>query len=61
MCIRDSLYTKFLLPFELAAIILTVAVIAAVMLTLRRRPGIKSQNPSKQSAVRAQDLSLIHI
>ena len=53
--LAETLYTKFLLPFELAAIILTVAVIAAVMLTLRRRPGIKSQNPSKQSAVRAQD------
>ena len=45
----------FLLPFELAAVILTVAVIAAVMLTLRRRTGNKHQNPSEQSAVRAQD------
>ena len=53
--LAQTLYTKFLLPFELAAVILTVAVIAAVMLTLRRRSGIKHQNPSLQSAVRAQD------
>ena len=53
--LAQTLYTKFLLPFELAAVILTVAVIAAVMLTLRRRTGIKTQNPSLQSAVRAED------
>ncbi|SIQ81889.1 NADH-quinone oxidoreductase subunit J [Solilutibacter tolerans] len=53
--LAETLYTKFLLPFELAAVILTVAVIAAVMLTLRRRTGIKTQNPSLQSAVRAED------
>ena len=32
-----------------------MAVIAAVMLTLRRRTGIKTQNPAQQSAVRSQD------
>ena len=53
--LAETLYTKFLLPFELAAVILTVAVIAAVMLTLRRRTGIKTQNPAQQSAVRAED------
>ncbi len=50
-----SLFTEFLLPFEFAAVILTVAVIAAVMLTLRRRSGVKTQNPAEQSRVRAQD------
>ena len=35
--------------------ILTVAVIAAVMLTLRRRPGAKHQNPSEQGRVKAAD------
>ena len=50
-----SLFTDFLLPFEVAAVILTVAVIAAVMLTLRRRTGTKHQDPSAQSRVRAQD------
>ena len=50
-----SLYTDYLLPFEFAAVILTVAVVAAVMLTLRRRPGVKSQNPRRQTMVKAAD------
>jgi NADH-quinone oxidoreductase subunit J len=50
-----ALFTEFLLPFEVAAVILTVAVIAAVMLTLRRREGAKHQNPGEQSRVRAAD------
>ena len=50
-----ALFTDFMLPFEVAAVILTVAVIAAVMLTLRRRTGVKSQNPSEQTRVRASD------
>lgn len=50
-----ALFTDFLLPFEVAAVILTVAVIAAVMLTLRRRPGAKHQNPGAQARVRASD------
>ncbi|TXI46079.1 MAG: NADH-quinone oxidoreductase subunit J [Lysobacter sp.] len=53
--IARALFTDFLLPFEVAAVILTVAVIAAVMLTLRRRVGTKHQNPAEQSRVRAQD------
>ncbi|MDR6840414.1 NADH-quinone oxidoreductase subunit J [Pseudoxanthomonas sacheonensis] len=50
-----TLFTKFLLPFEFAAVILTVAVIAAVMLTLRKREGSKTQNPAEQSRVKAGD------
>jgi NADH-quinone oxidoreductase subunit J len=53
--IARALFTDFLLPFEVAAVILTIAVIAAVMLTLRRRVGTKHQNPAEQSRVRAQD------
>ena len=49
------LFTDFLLPFEVAALILTVAVIAAVTLTLRRREGAKHQNPGAQAAVKAKD------
>ncbi|HRO28473.1 MAG TPA: NADH-quinone oxidoreductase subunit J [Luteimonas sp.] len=49
------LFTDFLLPFEVAALILTVAVIAAVMLTLRRREGTKHQNPGEQTRVKAKD------
>jgi len=50
-----TLFTEFLLPFEFAAVILTVAVVAAVMLTLRKRTGIKTQNPGEQSRVKAVD------
>jgi len=50
-----ALFTQFLLPFEVAAVILTIAVVAAVMLTLRRRTGVKHQDPSAQARVRASD------
>lgn len=50
-----ALFTDFMLPFEVAAVILTVAVIAAVMLTLRRRAGARHQDPSEQARVRASD------
>lgn len=50
-----SLFTEFMLPFEVAAVILTVAVVAAVMLTLRRRPGARHQNPGEQTRVKASD------
>ena len=50
-----ALFTDFMLPFEVAAVILTIAVVAAVMLTLRRRPGVKHQDPSEQARVRASD------
>jgi NADH-quinone oxidoreductase subunit J len=50
-----SLFTEYLLPFEFAAVILTVAVVAAVMLTLRRRPGLKKQDPTEQTMVKAKD------
>ncbi|TXH76658.1 MAG: NADH-quinone oxidoreductase subunit J [Lysobacteraceae bacterium] len=53
--IAQALFTDFLLPFEVAAVILTIAVIAAVMLTLRRRTGVKHQDPAAQSRVRAAD------
>ena len=50
-----ALFTDFMLPFEVAAVILTVAVIAAVMLTLRRVAGARHQDPAAQSRVRAAD------
>ena len=51
--LAKSLYTDYLLPFEFAAVILTVAVVAAVMLTLRRRTGVLTQNPTDQTMVKA--------
>ena len=54
--VATELFTNFLLPFETAAVILTVAVIAAVTLTLRPvREGGKKQNPGDQVRVRVGD------
>lgn len=50
-----ELYTNYIYPFELAAIILLVAIIVAVTLTLRKRPGLKVQDINKQVAVNAKD------
>jgi NADH-quinone oxidoreductase subunit J len=49
------LFTDYVYPFELASIILLVAIIAAVVLTLRHREDVKHLDPSKQIAVRAAD------
>ncbi len=46
------LYTTYLYPFEIAAVILLVAIVAAIRLTLRRRPGNKSLDPAQQVQVR---------
>lgn len=49
------LYTKYVYPFEIAAVILLVAIVAAIALTLRRRPTTKYQKPEEQIAVRSED------
>jgi NADH-quinone oxidoreductase subunit J len=49
------LYTQYIYQFELAAIILLVAIVAAIALTHRRRAGLKQQNVSRQVAVKAAD------
>ncbi len=49
------LFTDYLLPFEVASVILTVAIIAAIALTLRRRPGTKHQDAGRQVQVRRED------
>jgi len=46
-----ALYSQFLLPFEIAALILTVGIVAAVALTLRHRGGVRHQSASEQVAV----------
>jgi NADH-quinone oxidoreductase subunit J len=51
----ELLYTNYLLPFEVAGVILLVAIIAAVALTLRTRPGIKTQNVSAQVRTRRDE------
>ena len=49
----QALFTRFLLPFEIAALILTVGLVAAVVLALRVRTFSKRQDPAAQSATRA--------
>jgi NADH-quinone oxidoreductase subunit J len=51
----ELLYTKYLFPFELAAVILLVAIVAAIALTMRHRSGLKAQDIAAQVAVRAKD------
>ncbi len=46
------LYTVYLYPFEVAAVILLVAIIAAIGLTMRKRPETKYQDPSEQVRVK---------
>jgi NADH-quinone oxidoreductase subunit J len=53
--IAQSLFGRYMLPFEIAAVILTVALVVAILLTLRRRPGTKTQNASDQVLVRKAD------
>jgi NADH-quinone oxidoreductase subunit J len=50
-----AMFTQYLLPFELAAVILTVAIVAAIAITLRRRVGTRHQDPSRQVMVRSED------
>jgi NADH-quinone oxidoreductase subunit J len=49
------LYTAYMYPFEIAAVILLVAIVAAIALTMRKRPGTKYQNPSLQVMVKRGD------
>lgn len=49
------LYTDYVLLFQSAGIILLVAMIGAIVLTLRQRPGVKRQNIAKQTARRRKD------
>jgi len=49
------LYTEHIFAFEIAAMILLVAIVAAITLTMRKRPGLKVQNISSQVAVQRKD------
>jgi NADH-quinone oxidoreductase subunit J len=48
-------YTEYVYPFEIAAVILLVAIVSAIALTLRRRKESKYVDPARQVAVRARD------
>jgi NADH-quinone oxidoreductase subunit J len=49
------LYTEYVYPFEIAAVILLVAIVAAIALTLRQRKATKGIDPSEQIKVRRED------
>ena len=49
------LYTEHVYAFELASFILLLAIVAAIVLTMRRRPGVKVQNIGDQVNVRRED------
>jgi NADH-quinone oxidoreductase subunit J len=51
----ELLYTNYLLPFEVAGVVLLVAIIAAVALTLRTRPGIRTQDVGQQVRTRRDE------
>ncbi len=53
--IGSVLYTNYVYPFEIASVILVVAIIAAIALTLRKRKSAKRQDPSEQVKIRRQD------
>ena len=50
-----AIYTDYVYPFELASVILLVALIAAVVLNLRQRRDNKQLNPAEQIAIRRKD------
>jgi len=48
-------YTEYVYPFEIAAVILLVAIVAAIALTLRQRKTSKYQDPARQVEIRRKD------
>lgn len=50
-----ELYTTYLLPFELAAVVLLVAMVAAIGLTMRKRKDTKYLNPADQVIIKRND------
>jgi len=53
--VGELLFTNYLLAFEIAGVVLLVAIIAAVALTLRHRPGSRRQDPSAQVRVQRDE------
>lgn len=49
------IYTEYVYPFEIAAVILLVAIVAAIALTLRHRKTTKHQDPAQQVGIRRKD------
>ncbi|PKL95834.1 MAG: NADH-quinone oxidoreductase subunit J [Gammaproteobacteria bacterium HGW-Gammaproteobacteria-8] len=51
----EWLFSRYIYPFEIAGFILLVAIIAAIMLTHRRRPGTRHQDPALQVRIRRDE------
>jgi len=49
------LYVDYVYPFEIAAVVLLVAIIAAIALTHRKRKATRYQDPAVQAKVRRED------
>ncbi|HET6628901.1 MAG TPA: NADH-quinone oxidoreductase subunit J [Woeseiaceae bacterium] len=49
------LYTEHVYAFEIAAVILLLAIVSAITLTMRKRPGLKEQDIAYQTSVRSED------
>ncbi len=60
--IGDILYTRYLLPFQIAGLILLVAMIGAIVLTLRHRPDVRRQSIAAQLArTRGQSVEVVKV
>jgi len=56
------LYTEYVYPFQLAAIVLLIAIVAAIALTMRRRAGIRVQDIARQVAARPEGrIRIVHM
>ncbi|MGH8294445.1 MAG: NADH-quinone oxidoreductase subunit J [Steroidobacteraceae bacterium] len=55
LALGEVIYTRYAYPFELAAMLLLVAIVAAIALTMRHRKGLKAQDIARQVSVRAAD------
>lgn len=53
--IGQVMYTDYFLLFQMAGLVLLVAMIGAIVLTLRERPGVKRQNIARQTSRRRED------
>jgi NADH-quinone oxidoreductase subunit J len=53
--VGEAMYTDFLLPFEVAGVILLVAIVAAIALTQRRRGDALAQSPARQVQVKPEE------
>ena len=53
--VAETLYTQYVLPFELASVILLIAIVAAILLTLRKRKDYNYVDPENQVHVQAKD------